>query len=893
MGEPIKVFVSYSHDSREHQDRVLELSNRLRADGIDCDIDQYEVSPPEGWPLWMERMIREAEFVLVVCTETYLRRTEGREAPGKGHGVRWESLLAIQDIYDAGSLNEKFVPVIFDPADAEHRPTPLRGATYYCVDGNDGYGQLLQRLRGIPRAERPPLGTPSPVPQRERQERFFTSPRDNFLEVDIEPNNDFVGRREVLEELHERLSGGDVAITHALSGEGGVGKTEIAKAYAFEHAGDYDGRWWVDASTEGIEASLVRLAAAMGIALPTQATPEQIRADLRRALSAGKHLLILDNLGNTARMEGLRPRDPARVLITTRLTDLPPAFVRSLDVEVFEPADSIALLRKHRPDLAGDDHDDALLQVAEYLGHHALAVTLAAAYLQKRGNVSPGELLERLGRAEIGDEKDLLEGVDAANASAGYRRGVAACLGLHLLAFEGTPGMDLLARAAFCHPDDIPIELFVESTTLGKEEVETWLGKLAAVSMVKYKQTVSLHKLTQSVIRARLDEEAQRGALSALVGVLADRFKGALDFRNWPMQDGYAAHAQFAVEHGERVGRIERVGTLGNQLGVYFQKRARFDDALLVFRTAERIARAAAFGDDHDNVATRVNNIGAVLLDKGDLDGALACYREAERIDRAVSGDDHPDVATRVNNIGAVLLDKGDLEGALACFREAERIDRAAFGDDHPKVASDVNNIGAVLKKKGELDEALACYREAERIDRAASGDAHPDVARTVNNIGLVLWAQGDLAGALTRLREAERIDRAALGDDHPSVARDLANIGGVLKAKGDLDEARRMGERAFRILCTTKGPRALDTAKCAENLKTIGVDPVALAREVAGDKVAEELREALRERAAEEERKRAGQRAGVGGKKAKAKPRPKRGPSRTDRRKARKRKSR
>jgi hypothetical protein len=47
-----KVFISYSHDSREHIDRVRELSDRLRAEGIDCILDQYEASPPEGWPRW-------------------------------------------------------------------------------------------------------------------------------------------------------------------------------------------------------------------------------------------------------------------------------------------------------------------------------------------------------------------------------------------------------------------------------------------------------------------------------------------------------------------------------------------------------------------------------------------------------------------------------------------------------------------------------------------------------------------------------------------------------------------------------------------------------------------------------------------------------------------------
>ena len=48
---PPKVFISYSHDSSEHKEQVLELSDRLRNDGIDCNIDQYEeFSPPEAWP---------------------------------------------------------------------------------------------------------------------------------------------------------------------------------------------------------------------------------------------------------------------------------------------------------------------------------------------------------------------------------------------------------------------------------------------------------------------------------------------------------------------------------------------------------------------------------------------------------------------------------------------------------------------------------------------------------------------------------------------------------------------------------------------------------------------------------------------------------------------------
>ena len=66
-----KVFISYSHDSDTHRERILELSDRLRDDGIDCWIDQYEPTPPEGWPRKMDKGIREADFA---CTQVRIAK---------------------------------------------------------------------------------------------------------------------------------------------------------------------------------------------------------------------------------------------------------------------------------------------------------------------------------------------------------------------------------------------------------------------------------------------------------------------------------------------------------------------------------------------------------------------------------------------------------------------------------------------------------------------------------------------------------------------------------------------------------------------------------------------------------------------------------------------------
>ena len=144
----IKVFISYSHDSDAHRERVLGLSERLRADGIETILDRYveRGSPPEGWPRWMLNALDAATQVLCVCTESYYRRFRGHEQPGKGKGVDWEGAVITQELYDARHVSNKFIPVLFDPADELHIPEPLRSQTYYVLNSKTNYQALYDAL---------------------------------------------------------------------------------------------------------------------------------------------------------------------------------------------------------------------------------------------------------------------------------------------------------------------------------------------------------------------------------------------------------------------------------------------------------------------------------------------------------------------------------------------------------------------------------------------------------------------------------------------------------------------------------------------------------------------------------------------------------------------------
>ena len=87
-----KVFISYSHDSPEHSERVLALSDRLRELGVDVELDRYHMRPPQGWPQWCTEQLRPevSGYVLVICTPTYRARVEYRSRTHEGRGVYWE-----------------------------------------------------------------------------------------------------------------------------------------------------------------------------------------------------------------------------------------------------------------------------------------------------------------------------------------------------------------------------------------------------------------------------------------------------------------------------------------------------------------------------------------------------------------------------------------------------------------------------------------------------------------------------------------------------------------------------------------------------------------------------------------------------------------------------------
>ena len=155
---PHKAFVSYSWDSEEHKSWVADLATRLRSDGVDAVLDQWAAVPGDQLPQFMEREIRENDFVLIVCTPNYRLKSDERTG-----GVGYEGDIMTAEVH-VSKNHRKFIPILAVGEWRDSAPSWLKGKYYIDMAQESrfesGYADLLATLKST-RQGPPPLGATS------------------------------------------------------------------------------------------------------------------------------------------------------------------------------------------------------------------------------------------------------------------------------------------------------------------------------------------------------------------------------------------------------------------------------------------------------------------------------------------------------------------------------------------------------------------------------------------------------------------------------------------------------------------------------------------------------------------------------------------------------------
>ena len=838
--EPPKVLISYSHDSSKHAERALELANRLREDGVDCMIDQYVVVPEEGWPLWMEGQIRDSNFVLMICTETYYKRVVGQEHPGKGLGVRWEGNLIYSEIYRAGTMNTKFIPVFFESGDSSHVPGPARDTKHYSVGTEEGYEELYRRLTDQPRVIKPELGKLRSLPPAERKSEGTAGLEVVFSNLP-DRNPFFTGRELVLTQLQEALAERGRA---ALSGLGGVGKTQTAVEYAHRHLAEYTHAFWATAaSREGLLSGYVTIAGLL--TLPEAGAQDQTVAVGAVQRWLGSHegwLLILDNVDDLGTAREFIPRGKSgHVLLTTRAGAVG-AVARLVKIQEMAIQEGALFLLRRAKCIAenallgatGLANQEKAREIVMQLGGLPLALDQGAAYVEETGCGLSGyldlyrsqalELLRRRGALESDHPNEALK--------SDHRDPVATTWALSFEKIEkaNPAATELLRLCAFLNADGIPEEVFREGASelgpvLGPVGSDALAWNDALSEILKYSllrrdpnaRTLEIHRLVQTVLKRGMDEATRRLWAERAVRTVNRAFP-SVEFSTWPLCERLLPQAHACGELINQWGfEFPDAAGLLNEAGSYLNERGRYTDAEPLYTRALAI-REKALGPEDPLVATSLNNLAVLYNRQGQYAKAEPLYNRALAIWKKALGPEHPLVATSLNNLAGLYNRQGQYAKAEPLYNRALAIWKKALGPEHPHLAQSLNNLALLYNDRGQYAKAEPLYNRPLAIREKALGPEHPHLAESLNNLALLYNRQGQYAKAGPLYNRALAILEKALGPEHPDVAQSLNGLAGLLSDTNRLAEAEPLYQRALAIREKAFGPEHPDVVTTLEN---------------------------------------------------------------------------
>lgn len=159
MADNKKVFISYSWAVQE---RVIELAERLIANGIDVILDVYDLKEGQDKYAFMEQSVNDpsVDRVLIICDKTYTDKANNRDG-----GVGDETAIISPEIY--GQVKqEKFIPIIFevDENNQAYCPHYIKSRIYIDLSTEDDsyeveYEKLLRNIYEKPLYSKPALGT--------------------------------------------------------------------------------------------------------------------------------------------------------------------------------------------------------------------------------------------------------------------------------------------------------------------------------------------------------------------------------------------------------------------------------------------------------------------------------------------------------------------------------------------------------------------------------------------------------------------------------------------------------------------------------------------------------------------------------------------------------------
>ena len=562
------------------------------------------------------------------------------------------------------------------------------------------------------------------------------------------PCRHFLGREEELDELHTMLEENSKVFLYGIAG---IGKSELAKAYAKQYKKYYTNILYVEYAGD-----LHQAVTDMDFTddLPEDGEEERFRKHnwFLRSLKDDT-LLIIDNFNVTATQDSFLPvvlKYRCRILFTTR-SRFDGHCILQLK-EIREPASLFQLAAAFYSE--AEVHQTLVEEIIETVHRHTFAVELAAKLLEN-GILPPEHLLEKLReeKASLENEDKISAIKDGQNSKATYYNHIHTLFSLYSISVEQ---QEIMRNLCFLPPAGISARIFAD--WLGLTDLND-INDLIETGFVQAttRHTISLHPLIQEI--ALSETKPSVTACHTLLDSLQ----------------------KICLMHGTEVSYYKKLfQTVGNIMRMMekddltkyllfledifpYMEKYRYKKGMKeIICEMKQLLKGNGNGADTDR---------ALLLDyqacmETKPEKAIELEKEALAQIKEITEDN----AHLVSNLHANLGGLYRLNGQAALAKEhmekgiflLEQYQLLYTNDSIPQI----NNYAALLTELQEPERAMAALQKLVQIIKEYNSDTCLDYAQVQESMGNICLITANISQSKTHFKKAMKIYENVWADE-------------------------------------------------------------------------------------------------------------------------------
>ncbi|GHO65543.1 hypothetical protein KSC_044350 [Ktedonobacter sp. SOSP1-52] len=646
-----------------------------------------------------------------------------------------------------------------------------------------------------------------------------SEPPEHVWMIPYRRNPHFTGREHILQQLHSSFLTDRAAVLtqgQAISGLGGVGKTQIVVEYAYQHRDDYRFVLWINAASPStLTADFLSIAHHLQLPQRVEQEEAQVVAAVRHWLATHDGwLLIVDNADDLPLVWPLLPTgSTGHVLLTTRNQHV--GKMQGFWIDALPLSEGITFLLRRAGLLT---RSMALEQVpfedrvkaeelVRLMGSFPLALDQAGAYIEETScGLARYLALYQHRQFTLLQRRGGIAGEHPDSVTTTW------FLSFEKIDHTRPEAREMLHLCAFLAPDAIPEEILAKGAAVLEPTLANVLSDplifddvmvlLQAYSLVLrdgQRHTLRMHRLVQEVLRESMDPAMQR--------VWAERVIRAVEAACPPVEHRFWSVWEQIVEQAlvcERWVRayhlhLPEAAHLLQQTGWYLAERARYSEAEPLLTSALTISEQIR-GKEHLHTAASLYYLAGLYRNQGKYEQAEPLYERALTIREQELGSQHLDTATSLNNLGLIYRDQGMYEQAEPLLQQALAIREQQLGPQHLDTAITLGSLAGLYRNQGQHAQAESLYKRSLAIREQQLGPQHPDTAISLYYLAELYRDQGKYEQAESLHLRALAIREQQLGLQHPRTATSLTNLARLYQDQGKYEQAEAFMRRALAI---------------------------------------------------------------------------------------------